>query len=340
MKCNSLRISLSRCRMTWLGCLAYWLVFVFKYAFSKEVKDTVLRWRPNGGGGMLLMKMAHARAYHLFMPAEFFECGLDRREWGACKEFFSDLELCKVCQRMNPEIDLFRNKLKTYERYKKYYKRRLMLVADDDAFKSFYDSVDKLFLKPLSLSCSRGVRIVKTNEMRLSDFIAMYKGYLAEELIVQSEYMSEFNPSSVNTFRIATFKFPNRIEIAFTYLIIGRQGTWCCDCEHEGAIVCLIDSATGIIVKAVDLMRNQYSVHPDSGRQLIGFQIPNWEEAKKMCIELAGLTNNRYSSWDLAATPDGWVMVEGNVYGSFGTQVITYEGVRERVMRAMAEMGV
>ena len=81
---------------------------------------------------------------------------------------------------------------------------------------------------------------------------------------------------------------------------------------------------------AIDERMNRYVVHPDSGKAILGFQIPKWEEAKSFVVDLANvLPELKYCGWDLALTNQGWVMVEANGKGLFiGFQMPTQEGFR------------
>ena len=85
----------------------------------------------------------------------------------------------------------------------------------------------------------------------------------------------------------------------------------------------------------VGRMENGLSVifHPDSGCQILGMQIPRWDELRALGLELAAvLPEQKYISWDFALTDDGWVVVEGNCAGQFVCpQLTTLQGLRARL---------
>ena len=54
---------------------------------------------------------------------------------------------------------------------------------------------------------------------------------------------------------------------------------------------------------------------------ILGFQVPCWEEIKALVKEAALVTPQlRYMVWDVALTPDGPVIIEGNSLGGLTLQ--------------------
>ena len=64
---------------------------------------------------------------------------------------------------------------------------------------------------------------------------------------------------------------------------------------------------------AIDKDLNEYSEHPLTHVKFDGFQIPCFEEAKKMVLE-ASLRSDKILvvGWDVAISKDGPVIIEGN----------------------------
>ena len=85
-----------------------------------------------------------------------------------------------------------------------------------------------------------------------------------------------------------------------------------------------------------------YETHPDTGARLIGYSVPDWQEAKDLAMELARvLPDNKYTGWDLAHTKDGWVMQEGNDRGDFDIfQLTSNSGFRSEIEKIVTELGV
>ena len=54
-----------------------------------------------------------------------------------------------------------------------------------------------------------------------------------------------------------------------------------------------------------------------TGKKIPGTQIPYWEEAKSMCLEaMHRVPQVRFVAWDVAITPNGPVIIEGNSFPS------------------------
>jgi hypothetical protein len=74
---------------------------------------------------------------------------------------------------------------------------------------------------------------------------------------------------------------------------------------------------------AIDLDGNHYQTHPVSGLEILGFQLPNWDKVlevtEKAALKLAvridedgKATGAGMVGWDVAITPQGACLVEGN----------------------------
>jgi hypothetical protein len=75
----------------------------------------------------------------------------------------------------------------------------------------------------------------------------------------------------------------------------------------------------GTIVKAVFGSDDGYQMkalaaHPKTGRPIVDFQVPYWQEAQEMVIDAARKFQPiKTIGWDVAITPDGPVIIEGNL---------------------------
>jgi len=83
----------------------------------------------------------------------------------------------------------------------------------------------------------------------------------------------------------------------------------------SGGMAANVDIETGIIfTTAQDKLGKQYITHPDTGKQIIGFNIPEWESYKDFAVELASrFPTMRYVGWDIVKLTDGRMcVIEGN----------------------------
>ncbi|MBB5144966.1 hypothetical protein HNQ35_000155 [Cerasibacillus quisquiliarum] len=138
---------------------------------------------------------------------------------------------------------------------------------------------------------------------------------IIEELIVQHNELSEFNPTSVNTLRVVTLLCNDGKARVMTANLRVGNGEKYADNFHHNGIAALLDVNSGIVVTSgIDMNFNRYYVHPVTGKQIIGFKIPYWEKVIQTCKEAAHVTPSvGYVGWDVAIGKDGQIMIiEGN----------------------------
>ena len=292
---------------------------------------------------MIWMKEKYSFEYKEYCYLCFEKLTIEQR-----LKFVSDWERFLYAGRMNQDDNqkIFDDKTITYEYFKKYFKREQCEIKNESDFEVFADFCkkhSKFIIKPNNSAMGRGVELMTVEEIE-NDFKKALKrhqnGFVAEELIVQSKEMAKFHPQSCNTVRIPTIRFDDRIEIIHPFFRVGR-GDSVVDNAGAGGIIVALDAETGITIAAADEKGKEYIVHPETGYDLIGYQIPRWNEAVELVKELAQVVpTNRYTGWDVALTDDGWVMVEGNARGQFVWQIATKVGFKEEIERIMKELNL
>jgi hypothetical protein len=142
-------------------------------------------------------------------------------------------------------------------------------------------------------------------------------GRIIEEFIDQHPDYARFNETSVNTLRILSYAPSDAAARALGgYLRIGRRGA-VVDNHAAGGIVAGVDLTSGVLGPAFDgtPARQVYPVHPDTGRQIEGVQLPFWHEALRLTeAALNAFPKMRFAGFDIAVTPGGPVIIEINNY--------------------------
>lgn len=228
------------------------------------------------------------------------------------------------CEQVNdPNVrELFDNKVETYKHFKPFYKRDVVAVITPDNQNEFQDFLKKhksFIFKPLRGVCGRGIKIYRDFNEDPVSFLskALSNGpFIVEEIIEQSPEMSVLHQESINTVRVATFKIGNEITIYGAALRMG-VGKSIVDNAGSGGIFCHINHSYGFVDSyGKDYLGNKYIYHPDTKIELLGFNIPEWDElqtqVKKAAQVLDGAT---VISWDWAYSKSGWVMLEANDVG-------------------------
>lgn len=213
-------------------------------------------------------------------------------------------------------------------------------------FKLFVKRHPKFIVKPFDGACGHGVKIINSEGKSAESLFSMLteeypKGCVAEELITQCQELAKFHPQSVNTVRITTILYKNRVDIIHPFFRTG-VGDSVVDNGGSGGIINAIDPKTGIIYASADEMGIHYTEHPETHWQLVGYQMPCWNDALALARELAHiLPENHYCGWDLALTDNGWVLQEANDRGEFvGFQLPARKGFREELRSILEELEI
>ncbi len=272
---------------------------------------------------------------------EYFQLQFAKRSHEGRQEFVTDYERVAVCMPLVDEdmMALFKNKWNTYQALREFYRRDAVKVDETAAFSDFDRFIQahpRFIVKPLEDSCGNGVRLLTVTEETDREELfrqLQQEGVIVEERIEQCAALAELHPASVNTIRCATFLQDGKVNILFTFLRIGQKNS-VVDNGGAGGLIASIDSETGIVDSpGVTEFGHTALFHPDTGAQILGKQIPRWEEMKETAKTLAlTIPTQKYISWDLSLTDQGWVVVEGNCIGQFiGPQISTQRGIREKL---------
>lgn len=315
-----------------------------KLAMHKNMDDRIARYCPADlkSSPRAIKKLKRDMWYHFLryncLFSEYFMFQFYRLNHKAKTEFVTEYEKIAACRSLSPAEtrEIFRNKWKAYQRFAPFYKRDALLIDENTSLVSFQAFIEKhscFIVKPLEESCGFGIRIIDTPGVRNAEslFASLQQEHvLVEQLIVQDSQMSRFHSSSVNTVRFATFLKDGAVHPLFAVLRIG-MGSSIVDNAGAGGLIAAIDLDTGIVTTP-GRAESGYTaiVHPDSGTQIIGAKIPQWEQAVELATQLAMVVPEQpYVGWDLALTESGWVMVEGNSAGQFVLpQITTQRGIR------------
>ena len=226
-----------------------------------------------------------------------------------------------ITKRMNDRdyYHIFDNKDEFYSKFQKYVKREWLFIPQTDkaTFNKFIADKETVIAKPSNESCGVGVEKISKSDYASTDSMYEYllcKGSaIVEEVIPQHDLMNMLNPSSVNTLRIVTVFSGNRANVIYGFVRIGNSERPV-DNINAGGMCAPIDIETGTITHvAYDKDRKTYEKHPVTGCPIEGFQIPMWHQALSLCRKAAKeVPQMGYVGWDVAITPEGPVLVEGN----------------------------
>lgn len=208
---------------------------------------------------------------------------------------------------------IFEDKALFNKLYDKYLNREWIYLKDNlEEFKEYLQNKKEIIVKPLSLSCGKGVEKIKVSDYEpeeLYNHLIKTERFLVEDVAKQNKEISKIYPESVNTVRIVTL---NKKVVA-AFIRFGNLGNVVDNFNHDG-MVTTINIETGIVeYPALDKKKNIYEIHPYTNEKIIGLKIPMWDKVKELCIEACSVTPEiGYIGWDVCVGEKEPCLIEGN----------------------------
>ena len=235
------------------------------------------------------------------------------------------------------------NKTNFHKNYGKY-TRRDFFDPDGgyEAFEAFLARNPVFIYKPQIGQCGEGIAKIVTAEIedRKAFFDkAMESKACLEELVKQHPAWEALCPGCVNTLRVITGAAKGQSWLLFAATRVG-SGTSVADNFHMGGSAALIDMETGKLTgNGLDKKLNEHECSA-TGICYDGYEVPYWEEIKALCLE-AALVNDQihFIGWDVAITPDGPLLIEGNRGSGFDLpQVLAKRGLKDMLQNLVAKV--
>ncbi len=177
------------------------------------------------------------------------------------------------------------------------------------------EKTGRFIIKPTNGKQGKGVKICRD----LAD-LKKHDGFdaVVTSFVFQADYAKAIYEPSLNTIRVLMLRDrDNRPVPLRAFHRFGTLKSGSIDNLSAKGISASVDIESGALGKAA--VRNEQGrmdlldQHPDTGSQISGVQIPDWDLALKMVEDLGNafpfLT---FVGWDLAMTPEGPTVIEGN----------------------------
>ncbi len=242
------------------------------------------------------------------------------------KTFMTMNENLSLVRQVNdPECyKIFDNKVIFFDRFKDFVGRQFLNLEGKTAaeLKAFCQGKESIFAKQTETFGGQGITLEKIAPD--TDYEALFKKlydnkqFLIEDTIIQHDKMNELYQGSINTLRMVTLVKDGKANFMYALIRMGQKGS-AVDNISSGGMYAPVNE-NGIITHGAfcDKEGICHSVHPTSGTSLIGFEIPYFKEAvelvKKAALVIDGM---KYVGWDVAITPTGPILVEGNNFPSY-----------------------
>lgn len=214
-------------------------------------------------------------------------------------------------------IDIFEDKIKFAERFSKYFGRTWISTKNltYSSFLEFVKDKDQIIYKPINNAQGQGIKVFKIEENPENIFnriIAPKEDAIIEEWIEQHPVLSNIYSEAINCLRIITV-YKNRQTFFLTGGITWGNGKKIANASASG-IVSPVNFKTGILDKpAADFEGHVYEKHPITNVNLMNLKVPYWDETIEMLKRASSeIPQVGYVGWDIAITPNGPVLIEGN----------------------------
>ncbi len=152
------------------------------------------------------------------------------------------------------------------------------------------------------------------NDEELLKFLNQSDRVICQNVIKQHAELNRLNPSSVNTIRVMTLMFKDKVHVLSGVLRMGVNGSRV-DNASSGGIICGIMPDGRLKNVAYNPSGNQFFKHPQ-GTAFDSVSIPNYSQCIDLAVTLAKRLSSvtRQISWDFAIDESGQpILIEFNV---------------------------
>ena len=271
---------------------------------------------------MVNCTLRYGTGYHDYIVFEFWNIKHDKRD-----TYLTRMRSKKFVLQMNDRnyAHIFDNKNEFDEVFKDFLKRDYVdaLNAPKEEFIEYYNTHERTFAKMLDLTCGHGAEIINMSDFATGEDFYNYvkeKGFaVLEDVLENHPDIKAVYPCALNTMRMITLIGDDgKPRLLFAAHKFGNEGRFVDVYGLHGPV----DLETGTIKfpfhsgdTTSDIL---YTKHPYTGHQIVGFKVPFFKEAKEMILEAAmRVPQMRYIGWDVAITPNGPVIIEGNDYTAY-----------------------
>lgn len=306
------------------------------YIYKKEKRETLLAvskkvaQKYNASQACVIVDMVWCAMRYGAMWTEYGDLDFYQRSAKNRETYITTFFNFKLYDKLNDKRyrNVFHEKITFLETFSEFIKRDWIKTDDmsDKDILNFLDTHKHIVAKASYGDSGKEVEVIEITEPEdLSEVIKYLKDHklnLIEEQIVNCDEIRALNRSSLNTFRIVTVKKDAEVNILFAGIRVGSEGAKI-DNISQGGRVARIDITTGRIDSPFFCKASSQTTYNagDKEANIIGFQIPMWGEVidtvKKAALVVPEI---RIVAWDIAITPTGIDIVEGNE--SFGSVIM------------------
>ncbi len=315
---------------------------------TKKKKMTLKKWYPQYG---FWKRQAVWRNYLFsgycanFSLDAFLYYQMDKMTAAQRKEIVPDRELQQYDKALNDEEGsrLFNSKYAFYQIFGDVMQRGICFPAYEkkEDFLKFVKKYPRFVMKPDDAYGGKGFLRFELSEGEtweesfLEELYAKAREnrYVAEEWLEAHDKYREIYPGAFCTIRVNTLlDNTGKVTVFAAANQFGSGGSIIDNDEEDGIWAAIaIDTGRVFAVEKDADTAVEYRTHPDTGKDILGFENVKWQEAKELVCRMAKrVPQCRWIGWDVGILADGSVeLMEGNVTPEIGVwQAMTGTGVR------------
>lgn len=239
------------------------------------------------------------------------------------KRIMTQRRMVEFIDKCNNPIHIYKldNKVAFNQLFKDYIKRAWLSSENMtlDSFKELCMISRELIVKPLNECEGRGIELLKVDvDFSSVEFRKIHDSLKARKAVIEQRIFNHpamnFNNNSINTIRVNTLLDKNGTIHWFKPVLRAGVGNSVVDNYNAGGCEYSIDLESGIITS---LCYRGYELkgvkHPGCDKIMPGYQIPMWDELRKIIDHACHLIPEcRFIGWDVAITENGIELIEGN----------------------------
>ena len=181
-------------------------------------------------------------------------------------------------------------------------------ISLKDAIKRSRDVGEVVLKKAKFSSGGHGVMFWNPSvdgEDKLVNFLNSSNHIVCQEAIKQHPDIALLNPTSINTLRMLTFFFEDKIHMLSTFIRFGAPGSRL-DNIHSGGFACGIGCDGRLRDVAVDIAGTRID-HRPQGKCLNEIKVPNYDKCVDLVTDLSRrlVVMSRLLAWDIAIDEKG-----------------------------------
>lgn len=254
-------------------------------------------------------------------PDDYFDYEFFRKGWLWRSHHITKQRLNFFTPIFNNQehLNLISNKVDFYRYWNAYLKRKWCVPQNVtlEEFGSLFSGVSRILVKPAASFGGKGIYAIDIDSSNLESTYHELHGsdqnIVVEEYVQQKGFLHDIYPMSLNPLRVTTIRVGEKVEVLYAFFTVGCQGKIIAN-DCSGGIVFPVETATGRLGIGQGRASNGHRNHPDTGVEVDGQYIPDWQKIKEFACEAHRLApdNLRLIGWDVCWNDGELSLIEGN----------------------------